>query len=886
MKYFLIFAVLCSSTLYAEYLRTLRIASFNTKAESQQALREVKEFISLHENITQLQNKWDFEFKARRSGKYYITLVEPFTQRKILQEVIDTLRINYPDVYVTALSKNFIKTPKVEVPLEILIEAEPIKEEIIQFEEPQSILQEIEVPEVIQLRINQDEVKINDTTQVQVEVLEELKPEVEDFEKDTSSIYVNYFYSFIWPFISFALFIIVLYQLRKIMQYKKESEIYFNTKMIHDEKYEQLSLEIKDREKYLSHASHELRTPMTSIMGLTQLVLESDLQKQDKDYIKQIESSANNLLNIVNDILDVSKIKAGGLHIEKVEFNINDILEYVLNIISMQAKNNNIKCFVDIAKDVPSHIIGDPLRLGQVLINLLSNAVKFTKDGKVSLAVNQISNHGDNVNLEFIISDDGIGMSDEQLGTVFQSFSQASESTSRKFGGTGLGLSISQELVRMMHSEIKVKSQEGQGTTFTFSLAFKLKDHLNKRQYRLPSAKLLKKRILVVDASSSNTMQLIRMLGYFKYRTHAIPSFAESIIDNDMEFDIIIINKNQLDITTIQKLQQMRKEQAIKIVILNDLFSSLNTQILKELHVDSYLKIPFNQQNVLNMIIDLYVSKKMDSKSRLKKAKNILHDVVDKKILVAEDNKVNHKVITGLLSNTGIAITYVLNGKEAVDMLLSAKEFDLILMDLNMPIMNGYEATYEIRRHKKFDTIPIIALTADVMDEAIEKVIASGMQGYISKPIILDIFYKKIYDAFHLTKIEEHPEVSKNLSIDFKEGEYSEISIEIGLERYNNDVDFYRSILKDFKKMYINSAQELEDLCRIGNYKQARFKAMDIKDVSLSIGAYKLCENAATMEYSLEKGPRSNWVNLITFYETELAKLFKDIDDFLKKSYS
>ena len=347
-----------------------------------------------------------------------------------------------------------------------------------------------------------------------------------------------------------------------------------------------------------------------------------------------------------------------------------------------------------------------------------------------------------------------------------------------------------------------------------------------------------------------------------------------------------MINKNQLNIATVRRLQQMQKEQVLKLVILNDLFSSLNTKILKELHVDGYLKIPFNQQNILNMMIDLYVSKKVDSKSRLKKAKNILDGEVNKKILVAEDNEVNHKVITGLLSNTGISITYVLNGKEAVDALLSGKEFDLVLMDLNMPIMNGYEAARKIRQHKKFDTIPILALTAEVMEEAIEKVISCGMQGHISKPIIIDIFYKKIYDAFHLPKKEEQLNILKTLALESEEAEYSQISIEIGLERYNNDTEFYRSILKDFKKMYINSALELEDLCRIGNYKEARLKAMDIKDVSLSIGAYKLCENAATMEYSLEKGPRSNWVKLIAFYEAELAKLFKDIDDYLKKSHS
>ena len=498
----------------------------------------------------------------------------------------------------------------------------------------------------------------------------------------------------------------------------------------------------------------------------------------------------------------------------------------------------------------------------------------------------RLSNYGDNVSIEFSVIDDGIGMTPEQLEHVFQSFSQANDATSRKFGGTGLGLSISQELVKMMNGEIKVKSEVGKGTSFSFEILFKLKDHLNKRQYRLPSMKFLNKRILVIDASNKNVMQLINMLGYFKYRTHAVPSFEESVIEEGMEFDIVIINKNQLSVSTADRLMLMQKEQGFKIVILSDLFTTLSNDILKSISVDSYVNAPFNQQNILNMLIDLYALKKLDNRSRVKSSKHLLQDVIDKKILIAEDNEVNHKVISGLLAQTGIELTYVINGKEAVDMLLSGKKFDLILMDLSMPIMDGYEATKEIRAHSKFDDIPILALTADVMDEAINKASASGMQGHISKPIIIDIFYKKIYDVFTIPKKQIKKESIKNIEISTQDNEYDEISISVGLERYNNDTSFYNTILKDFKKMYINSPLDLEELCRLGNYKEARHKAMDIKDVSLSIGAYKLCESAATMEYNLEKGPRSNWVKLIAFYEIELGKLFKDIDTYLKKTHS
>jgi CheY-like chemotaxis protein len=242
-----------------------------------------------------------------------------------------------------------------------------------------------------------------------------------------------------------------------------------------------------------------------------------------------------------------------------------------------------------------------------------------------------------------------------------------------------------------------------------------------------------------------------------------------------MEFDIVIINKNQLSVWSIEKLIAMKKKQNFKIVVLSDLFSSINNKILRSIPVDTYLKTPFNQQNILNMIVDLYVSKKLDSRSRLTTSKNLLQDVGDKKILIAEDNEVNHKVISGLMAQTGIELTYVYNGREAVETLLGGQKFDLVLMDISMPIMNGFEATKEIRKHKRFDELPILALTADVMDEAINKAISSGMQGHISKPISIDIFYKKIYDVFTGVKKKEKSGINQNFELEKLDSEYEEI---------------------------------------------------------------------------------------------------------------
>jgi len=576
-------------------------------------------------------------------------------------------------------------------------------------------------------------------------------------------------------------------------------------------------------------------------------------------------------------------MQAGELKIEKIEFNINDMLDYVLNIISMQAKNNNIDIVMDMSEDVPSHIVGDSLRLGQVLINLLGNAVKFTKDGEISLHVNKISNYGNALGLEFIVADTGIGMTSEQVQEIFHSYSQASESTSRKFGGTGLGLAISKQLIEMMDGEIKVESTKDVGTSFIFKIKFQLKDSENKRQYRLPSNELLNKKVLIVDSSNRNVISLIRTLGYFNYETQSIASLDEFILEDKNDFDILIVNQTKLTASAIQTLQHIQTQTSVKVVILSELYSNLNKSMLKDIKVDAYLKIPFTQQNILNLIVELYIMSKSKNKKNKKIKKDVLKGMSGKKILIAEDNELNHKVISGLLAGTGLELTYAKDGEEALNFIEGDMKFDMVLMDINMPKMNGYEVTQKVRKNVAFNNLPILAFSADVMDEAIEKALACGMQGHISKPIVIDLFYKKILDALSSSKIE----INKTFDMEEEteeEREFTELSVMIGLGRCNNDEEFYKTILKDFKIMYLNSPKSLEELCQDGYFKEARHKAMDIKDIALNIGAYNLCEHAATMEYEFEKGSRSNWSKLINLYTLSLEKLLKDIDKYLQKN--
>jgi signal transduction histidine kinase/CheY-like chemotaxis protein len=888
MKLLIISMLFIFTVADASYVRSIRLQSFSTKNDALKAKKIFSKYATSDKTLSNLQENFNFDYKIIKVGKYYMLSIEPVTNKDAVQDILQIVHKKFPDAYPRKIkplkhtNQKIIK--KIPPPSKEKIEKITLEEvtEIVEKPKEDKKIQKNESIQIVNKTL--DNYEIDDTKKTSNTINKKIKkqePEQKHTKEQKQKSKKDIPYGQISLYLLGGFFLLILILIRFLFKIKKEKDTYIHKDLINTEKLNHLKHELQNKDKVLSNATHELRTPMTAIMGLTHIVLESELPKQQKEYIQKIENSAENMLRIINDILDISKIQAGKLKIEKAEFNINDILEYVLNTISIRAKNNHISILMNIDNDVPSHLVGDSFRLGQVLINLLSNSVKFTKDGEVSLKVKKISNHGDNIKLNFIVSDTGIGMSESQLQNLFQSYHQAEVSTTREYGGTGLGLSISKHLVEMMGGNIKVTSQKDVGTTFTFSVNFKLKDSQNKRQYRLPSASLLNKSILIVDESSRNVISLIGYLGYFNYKTHTIPSFEKAILKYDIKPDIIIINQANLTNIAVKKIKDLQKQHNSKVVVLSEFYSVISNKSLQGLKIDAYLKTPFTQQNILNMITELYVSKNLDNRSRKKKIKEKLKELNGKKILIAEDNELNHKVISGLLSHTDIELTFVKNGREAIELLNSGIKFDMILMDINMPILGGYEATEQIRQNQKYNQIPIIALSADVTDVAIKKAISSGMQGHISKPIMVDTFYKKIFDT--LKRPLKHKE---NKAIDKKQratSEFEELSISIGLDRCDNDENFYKLILQDFKKMYANSAQELKKLCKDMKFKEARHMAMDIKDVALNIGAYNLCESAATMEYEFEKASRSNWQELIRLYHQNITKLFQDIDRYLDR---
>ena len=856
MKLILLFLLLFAYTFVdaSQYIRSIRLGSFSDKRAAEQTLKEAQKFLYSHEEMRKYQEKYHFTFKIIRSSNYYLVVLEPVTNKKVVQKLLDTLRLKYKSAYpkkLKALPKDvYIAKKVVSKPKPKPISKSP------KIEKPQKI---IEKPQKV--------IEKNET-------IPQVQKPIEKKESFLGYISQKKFYiiALLLGAIIVFLGLWLLLVLRKNAQLRNKNE-----KMLFD--LSGKTGKLQAREKMLSHVSHELRNPIASVLGLSQLILENDLPRFQKENVENIEQSAEKALEIIDDILNISKINAGELRIENREFNINTMIEHVLSNTYLQARHNNVDVILEIDEKIPAKIISDSLRLGQVLINLLSNAIKFSKNGTVQLKVSKKETRSQSIILEFSVIDDGIGMTQEQLERVFKSYEQADSSTTREFGGTGLGLSISKEFVEKMGGNIKVRSQKDVGTTFTFTIEAKIFDIDNKRNYHLPSREYLNKSILIVENSNKNVIALLRAFRYFNYKTHLVPSLEGNAVQENMKYDIIVINQMQVNEKSIKKLQKMyfKNRAKTKIILTTYRFTKVDDEIIKQLDISGFLKIPFTQQNVLDTLIGMYGVKKFEESDDVNTVKNKLQKIDGKKILVAEDNALNHKVLQGLLKKTGADVSFVTNGQEVVNLIKKGNKYDLVLMDIEMPVINGYDATLEIRKEKANDDMAIIALSAKIDDAAKEKAFAVGMQGYLTKPISLDAFYKIVYDALsHTTKIHRDEKVQTQES----ENELTALK-ELG--KFEGEDEFYKSLLRDFQKMYANAADSFNTLIKNKKYKDAILLVRDIKDVSLNIGAYKLCENAAGLEYDLEREEYAKILKSFQNFEAHMLRLLSEIDIYLEK---